>query len=337
MTCVKVKVYAPVVIPTLNRFSHFSKCLDSLEACTGADQTDVFIGLDYPPSEKYFEGWNKIDKFLREKEKINGFKSLNVIRREYNYGISGEGRNGKPLLKKVMDQYDRFIYSEDDNVFSPNFLEYINKGLELYKNDKEILAIVGYNNNFDCKKGNNNHFAQYAMFQAWGFGMWVNKRVNSESQMTPAYFRKILCNRKYWQKCYKYWPVWFNFLFRNAQSSFNYVPLHDINMSFYMLIENMKVICPTISKVRNMGFDSEATTTFLNKGRMAERAEIENNMPIDQNATFEFVGDPFCYVDENSYNTAMWDQKWEGYKYRGMLYAYAKIFLFRLKCLLGVI
>ena len=41
--------YAPVIIPTLSRFEHFKRCWESLENCTGADKTEVFVALDYPP------------------------------------------------------------------------------------------------------------------------------------------------------------------------------------------------------------------------------------------------------------------------------------------------
>lgn len=51
--------YAPVIIPTLNRYDHFIKCLESLEKCSGAEYTEVFVALDFPPSNKYIEGWKK--------------------------------------------------------------------------------------------------------------------------------------------------------------------------------------------------------------------------------------------------------------------------------------
>ena len=63
--------YAPVCIVTLNRYEHFRKCLESLEQCTGANKTEVFVSLDYPPSEKYIEGWKKTDAFLAQKEQNN--------------------------------------------------------------------------------------------------------------------------------------------------------------------------------------------------------------------------------------------------------------------------
>ena len=71
-------IYAPVIIPTLNRYEHFKNCLESLEACVGADFTDVYVALDYPPSEKYVEGWKKIDIYLHKKEKDNKCKRLRI-------------------------------------------------------------------------------------------------------------------------------------------------------------------------------------------------------------------------------------------------------------------
>ena len=37
----KITKYAPIVIPTLNRYEHFKRCLESIERCTGAEYTDV--------------------------------------------------------------------------------------------------------------------------------------------------------------------------------------------------------------------------------------------------------------------------------------------------------
>lgn len=34
----EIKQYAPVVIPTLNRYDHFKACLESLEKCRGVDK-----------------------------------------------------------------------------------------------------------------------------------------------------------------------------------------------------------------------------------------------------------------------------------------------------------
>ena len=54
-------IYAPVVIPTLCRYEHLKRCIDSLSNCTGADRTELYIGLDFPAEESH---WEDIERFV---------------------------------------------------------------------------------------------------------------------------------------------------------------------------------------------------------------------------------------------------------------------------------
>ena len=76
---------APVVIPTLNRYTHLRRCVESLEDNTWAEYTDVFISVDFPPEEKYEEGHKKVVEYLKKKENNNSFKSLNLYFQKTNY------------------------------------------------------------------------------------------------------------------------------------------------------------------------------------------------------------------------------------------------------------
>ena len=96
--------YAPVTIPTLCRYEHFRKCLDSLEDCVGSEHTDVYIALDYPAKESHWGGYSKIDMYLRKKQEKNRFKTLTVVRRTENMGIR---RNN--LVLDIFKKYDRVI------------------------------------------------------------------------------------------------------------------------------------------------------------------------------------------------------------------------------------
>ncbi|MEI6052507.1 MAG: hypothetical protein WCQ44_07390, partial [Opitutaceae bacterium] len=115
------------------------KCIESLAACTHADKTDIFIFLDYPLKDNHWEGFEIIKNFLPH---IKGFKTLNIIERTKNYGAVD---NYYKSLEYVFEQYDRLIFTEDDNEFSPNFLDYINKGLDKFENNPSIYSICGYN------------------------------------------------------------------------------------------------------------------------------------------------------------------------------------------------
>ena len=103
--------YAPVLILTLNRDLHFKNCVESLSKCLNADKTDLFIALDYPLNDSHYEGFDKIIKII---DTISGFKTINIIRRDVNYGIP---RNFEDAMDKIFSVYDRVILSEDDNQY----------------------------------------------------------------------------------------------------------------------------------------------------------------------------------------------------------------------------
>lgn len=51
--------YTPIMIPTLCRYEHFRRCLESLQRRTHANETDVYVGLDYPAKESHWDGYKK--------------------------------------------------------------------------------------------------------------------------------------------------------------------------------------------------------------------------------------------------------------------------------------
>ena len=165
--------YYPVIIPTLNRYEHFKRCVESLACNTHADKTELVIGLDYPPSEKYEEGYKKIKEYIPS---IVGFKKVTVFERSENYGA---GRNFRELKKYVFDHYDAVILTEDDNEFSPCFLDYMNNALKKYNANKEVTCVTGYNSIrlYHLSK-HNVFFAPSGT--AWGMGQWRHKQINDD-------------------------------------------------------------------------------------------------------------------------------------------------------------
>lgn len=131
--------YAPVIIPTLNRYKHLERCLDSLSKNRWANLTEVYISVDYPPSEKYAEGHRKVLALLKSYD-FSAFKDIHVIYQDQNLGAKG---NSDFLYSLVRRNNNCVIYSEDDNEFSPNFIEYIDKCLEFFKDDPNIVFICG--------------------------------------------------------------------------------------------------------------------------------------------------------------------------------------------------
>jgi len=304
----EIKQYAPVLIPTLNRYDHFRQCLESLEKCTGADKTEVYVALDYPPSEKYVEGWKKNDAYLAEKEKSNGFKVLHVIRRERNYGVLKEHSNFDVLLNYICANYDRYIVSEDDNVFSPNFLEYINKGLELYEDRQDVLYICGYTQPYNFQFENNNYFFHRTDMSAWGFGGWVKKSKTASNFIRNNGFKKTFSLKNY-IKVRKHGLNRLQQYLGYVVSDYTkkYAVETDCILTCYAIINDMYVVNPTVSKVRNIGWDELGNSFASNPSVLKKFGDIPARhltQEIDTNTTFEFTGDPLTYFDYNNELTA---------------------------------
>lgn len=166
--------YYPVLITTLNRYEHFRRCVESLARCTHADRTELVIGLDYPPAEKYVSGYRQIKDYLPS---ITGFAKVTVMERDHNYGAI---RNCRSLIAYSSQYYDACILSEDDNEFAPAFLDFMNKALDMYKDDDRVKTVGGYCHlEFDGLADKGVHFTYDNC--AWGVGLWSHKEQVSRS------------------------------------------------------------------------------------------------------------------------------------------------------------
>ena len=292
--------FAPVLIPTLNRYKHLQKCLESLSNCTWADQTEVFVALDYPPSEKYVEGWKKNKEYLEGCGDM-GFKKLHVICRDHNFGTwqPGDEGNHRCLIMEIEERYDRYICSEDDNVFSPNFLEYMDKGLELFENDDKVLNLCAFRWFFPLKSDNNTFFRSGVSCTPWGMGYWTKKQ-KTIPRLDYKWFRKQLSIRNLIKVYKNNGPAFVNLFVELANSHESHAAVIDQHMAVYMTLANKHQIIPVKSMVKNIGLDgSGVSMSETNEELKSWYAGI----PTSQENHFDFVGTGYeCY----EYNKALY-------------------------------
>ena len=266
--------YYPVIIPTLNRFRHFKECVESLASCTHADKTELVIGLDYPPSEKYVEGWKQIKEYIPT---IKGFSKITVFEHERNLGAFG---NIDFLTNYITEHHDAYIFTEDDNVFSPCFLDYMDKCLEKYKDDKSVLAISGYMNPvaFSCAKKIEANIVRIQDFMAWGIGKWKRTDIELNTYM-PDHYMKYVCSHRYLLKKMKNNLRELYQLIFWTKSNKNLDRKCDFTIACYCIINNKFVINPMLSLVRNMGYD----------GSGEHCGELKDNYLARQQISFDTI------------------------------------------------
>lgn len=182
------ELYFPVAIITCNRAGHLRNCIESLSRCTHADKTELFISVDYPPDESYEDGWREVKEYLKD---IRGFQKVNIWIQETNLGVIP---NEEFIHGKIFEKYSALIFTEDDNVFAPAFLDYMNQMLRRFEKDPRVYAIAGFNK---LKAPRQSRIYKNYAFQPWGYGTWKDKWKYLEEIDQAALYEKY--SRHIWK------------------------------------------------------------------------------------------------------------------------------------------
>jgi len=258
---------APLIVQVYTRKNHFINCIESLSKCRLADQTHLFIASDAPKTDADKEPVNEIRNYCLN---INGFKKVELIISEKNLGATETGGNA---MIRVFSEYDKLIYTEDDNVFSPNFLEFINEGLEYYKKNPNIFSICGYKHPFKIPRKYQYDVFSTTIVAAWGFGLWKEKYFAMDKY--PKYFDVSPRQKR------KMSISWQTLMFDAISNNKVY---GDVFMVYYCLKNNMVNIFPVISLVQNHGFDGSGIHCGTSSKYSSQEICIENRK-------FKFIDD----------------------------------------------
>lgn len=273
--CNKVKNYAPIIIPTLCRYEHFRRCIESLSLCEGALDTDLYISIDYPKTEEHRAGYSKIVSYVDSG--INGFKTVHVFKQKQNLGASA---NWLFLYEVIKSNYDIYIGTEDDNVFSPNFLLFVNMALEKYQDNDRIFSVSGYGYPLESLKQINTYYL-YPAYSAWGVGLWT-KRFDFliENVLNIDYAKSVLKSYKYSYILYKKNPHILSELINMVAANALY---GDTLFETYLTLEDCYSVFPTLSKTRNYGHDGSGEHC----SKSVEDIYIDQVIDTSNNVEFE--------------------------------------------------
>lgn len=241
-------MYAPIVLFAFNRLEPLKKCVAALQANSEVVETDLIIYVDGPRATK--EGEAEKVAAVREYVKgITGFKSLTYHFSEVNKKLGPSIIAG---VTEVINEYGRVIVLEDDLVVQPNFLSFMNQGLDLYEKVDKIFSISGYNNKIKVPK---DYIADAYVFNdstSWSWGTWKDRWATIDWELEP--FSKY----KKYRRAFNKW---------NGSDSWRMLnSWHEgrnkswaIRFNFAQFLQDRPTIAPLYSLVRNDGFDGNGT------------------------------------------------------------------------------
>ena len=154
---------APIVLFVYNRLWHTQQTIEALQKNVLAKQSELYIYSDGANTEKIQKSVNEVRQYI---DKIDGFKSVSIIKRIKNFGLAESIIDG---VTTIVNQYGRIIVLEDDMVVSPYFLEYMNEALDQFVDDNRVISVHGYVYPVDIK-------LPEAFFlpgaDCWGWATW---------------------------------------------------------------------------------------------------------------------------------------------------------------------
>lgn len=267
------KIYAPVIIPTLCRAEHFKRCISSLSQCKYSDKTELIIGLDFPKEKKHEKGYKEICKYILN---IKGFKKITIIRHTQNIGATA---NIQYLQEFAFEQNNRIILTEDDNEFSPCFLEYMNCALEYFNDNPRILSISGYTNEDLYNIIPYNIFPTIDV-SGWGIGLWKNKSIIIKGNDYYKQAEKILFSSKQSLKLLSTYPAAFEMFIEMTKNKKTY---GDVIQTVHNILNDTREIRPSISLVRNWGNDGTGENCkLINTHFIQQRILSDKDFNLDK-------------------------------------------------------
>lgn len=278
---------APIIIPTLNRKKHLKRCIDSLAKNDLAIESILIISVDYPPSEKYMKGYYEVkDYLLKTKDFFDFFKEVRIIFQKTNLGPEKNFEFLRNYVKKISETY---IFTEDDNEFSKNFLKYINKGLDLFKDNENVVSICGYKD-ADFIYENSCNVIASKLHPAYGVGFWTKKNEKLEKDITEVLLSKYFVSKKSLRYLRKKNRMLYNIYITRVLLGFdktywngNRLNFIDSVLSIYMHFTDYFCIVPVVSKSRTWGNDGSG----VNMSKTDLNPDEEQKLDTDSNFDYK--------------------------------------------------
>ena len=163
--------YSPIALFVYNRPEHTKLTIEALQNNVLATDSDIIIFSDAAKNDEQIKPVYQVRDYLK---KVDGFKSISIVEREFNSGLARSIIDG---VTSVVNKYGKVIVLEDDLVTSPYFLQYMNDGLDLYEVNEDVASIHGYV--YPISGLPETFFMRGA--DCWGWATWKNRWATFET------------------------------------------------------------------------------------------------------------------------------------------------------------
>ncbi len=240
-----------IAIFCYKRAAKLKVCIEALLKNPECASSDIVFFNDGFKNENDKSGVLETRDYINS---ITGFRNVIRMFRDRNYGTGANFHDG---LTHMCNNYEQFIVVEDDLVVSSNYLKYMNDALDFYKKEKSVFCVTGYAfplviNQYPYDTVIHNRMCAYG-WASWSDRIkkvtWDSKELSRMIKTSPDFKKRL--NSEGLD------------LYRTLVKQLNgTISTWDVQFQVHVSENQLKVVYPVISKVRNIGFDNESTNTF---------------------------------------------------------------------------
>lgn len=279
----------PVIIFTYNRLDVFKKTFKLLSENIDFYSHDIVIVNDGP---KTLEDVKKVEKL---REYISTLKSQyenisRVIFRNENYGLSKNIISG---ITDILTHSESVIVLEDDIAVTKDFLVFMKKSLEFYKDCDRVFSISGFS--FELVKFPANYkYLNYVTRRPfpWGWGIWKDR-------WEKCIWDKSILKGKWRQEMKEDFNLGGSDLSPMLLAEFDdKLSSWDVRLVFNQYLLNMYSIFPRESRTYNIGWGEDSThNKGLNIYRpvMSERTNVTTENFVKDMVLVDTIDEAFRY------------------------------------------
>lgn len=242
--------YAPIVLFTYKRLDTLKKTIKALSANSFAASSDLIIYSDGSKSSKDDVIVAEIRGYLKT---ITGFKTITIHESPINKGLANSIIAG---VADVIDHYGKVIVLEDDLIVSQNFLVFMNEALDFYEQNNKVFSVSGYGLKVTLPKNYEYDVYFTPRGLSWGWATWKDRWTTVDWEMKD--FEQLKTDKKAKQKFALGGTDLFFMLKRQMEGKLDSWAIRWI---YSQSKNNQLTVFPVLSKVKNDGFDADATHT----------------------------------------------------------------------------
>ena len=191
--------------------------------------------------------------------------------------VNSNGEIIKDTARELLRSRDTLIMFEEDNRFSPDFLEYMAWAFVEFWDDSSVRSVCGWSPS-DPNCSDPKVVTRHAAYCAWGVGLWAHKLEGVIVSRSEQYDYVISCFRdrsrlrSYFKKADHLKRALCNYIFRGGEAGDRYIDLYFFNNKFVSIF-------PDVSRVRNVGHDGTGVNCGVSEAHMSQ--DIAHVVDVD--------------------------------------------------------